>query len=369
VAWVSVGREERDPQAFWLSVLDSLRETGAGSEGMRELTADPRLDGAAVVDRLIEDLGALREPLWLVIDDLQELRSQEALDQLGLLLADAPPELRLVLLTRRDLRLGLHRLRVEGELTEIRGEDLRFSLQESRALMDAAGVGLSDNALESLVAVTEGWAAGLRLVALSLARHPDPERYAAGFSGRQPAVAEYLRAEVLERLPADVRRLLLLTPVHGFATTTCSRICSRSSCGAPRRRSYRGCTRLRPGGFQSTGMRSRRFVTLRQPRTGGLAARLLADNWFGFELDGRLATAHELLSRFPAERIAADPEVALLAAGDKRMAGSLQEAVVGNRGAAAGFEADSDPLGPIMQARARVRRLTPSAPRAAHKPC
>src|SRR5262249_42176096 len=98
-------------------------------------------------------------------------------------------------------------------LTEIRGEDLRFSLEESRALMDAAGVRLSQGALKSLVAITEGWAAGLRLVALSLARHPDPERYATGFSGRDRTVAEYLLAEVLERQPPEVTRLLLQTSV------------------------------------------------------------------------------------------------------------------------------------------------------------
>ncbi len=210
-AWVSVGRQEHDPQVFWLSVLDSLRQTGAGSERVRELTASPDLDGANVVGRLLEDLSSLQEPLWLVIDDLHELQADQAIRHMELLVGTAPPELRFVLLTRRDLRLGLHRLRVEGELTEIRGEDLRFTLEESRALLEAAGVRLSDGALESLVATTEGWAAGLRLVALSLARHPDPERYAVSFSGRERAVAEFLLAEVLERQSAEVRRLLLRT--------------------------------------------------------------------------------------------------------------------------------------------------------------
>ncbi len=210
-AWVSVARQEHDPQVFWLSVLDSLRQTGAGSERVRELTAAPDLDGANVVGRLLEDLSSLREPLWLVIDDLHELQADEVSRNIELLLETAPPELRFVLLTRHDLRLGLHRLRVEGELTEIRAEDLRFTLEESRALLEAVGVRLSDGALESLVTTTEGWAAGLRLVALSLARHPDPERYAVSFSGRDRAVADYLLAEVLERQPAEVRQLLLRT--------------------------------------------------------------------------------------------------------------------------------------------------------------
>jgi LuxR family maltose regulon positive regulatory protein len=150
---------------------------------VRELTAAPGLDGATVVRRLLEDLGSLDERVWLVIDDLHELQTQEVIRQIELLLGSAPSELRWVLLTRRDLRLGLHRLRLEGELTEIRGEELRFTPEESRALLEAAGVRLSDGTLESLVARTEGWAAGLRLAAMSLARDPDPERLAASFFG------------------------------------------------------------------------------------------------------------------------------------------------------------------------------------------
>jgi LuxR family maltose regulon positive regulatory protein len=83
---------------------------------------------------------------------------------------------------------------LEGELTEIRGEDLRFGLDDSRAVLEAAGVRLSDGALGSLIATTEGWAAGLRLAALSLASEPDPERLAASFSGRERGVADYLLA-------------------------------------------------------------------------------------------------------------------------------------------------------------------------------
>jgi LuxR family transcriptional regulator, maltose regulon positive regulatory protein len=364
-AWVSVGREEHDPQAFWLSVLDSLRRTGAGSDQVRELTAAPGLDGAALVDRLLEDLGALEEPLWLVIDDLHELVSQEAVDQLGRLLAGAPPQLRLVLLTRRDVPLGLHRLRLEGELTEIRGEDLRFSLEESRTLMAAAGVRLSDGALESLVAITEGWAAGLRLVALSLARHPDPERYAANFSGRERAVAEYLLAEVLERQPPEVTRLLLVTSVlDRVSGPLADRLTSSSG-------SYRILTELEDAGafvvaldatrtwfryhhlfadllelelrrampeelpglhtvaaewFAEHGYPVEAIRHAQMAESWRLAAQLLADNWFGLYLDGLLATARELLSRFPADRTATDPELALLVAADRRRAGSLHEA-------------------------------------------
>jgi LuxR family maltose regulon positive regulatory protein len=110
-AWVGVQGGERDPQRFWVSVADALRGTVPGSALVRGLTAAPDLDGWSVVERLLKDLASLADRVWLVIDDLHELRAAEALRQLELLVMRAPPELRFVLATRHDLRLGLHRRR------------------------------------------------------------------------------------------------------------------------------------------------------------------------------------------------------------------------------------------------------------------
>src|SRR5579863_112286 len=212
-AWVPVGREEGDPQRLWLAMLDALRQTAPGSALVRPLTAAPDLDGWAILERLLTDLAPLQDQLWLVIDDLHELDSDQARRQLELLVMRAPAELRFVLATRHDVRLGLHRLRLEGELTEIRADDLRFTVAEARALFQAAGVELPGPTLALLMDRTEGWAAGLRLAALSLAGHPDPERFAEEFSGSERTVAEYLLAEVLDRQPEEVRRLLLRTSI------------------------------------------------------------------------------------------------------------------------------------------------------------
>src|SRR5690242_4188050 len=212
-AWVQVGRGERDAQRFWLLVLGALCQTSAGSALVRPVTAAPDLDGWAIAERLLKDLASLGEPVWLVLADVHELGSDEARRQLELLVMRAPDTLRFVLATRHDVRLGLHRLRLEGELTEIRAADLRFSLAEARELLAAAGVELPGSALGVLYERTEGWAAGLRLAALSLAGHPDPERFAAEFSGSERTVAEYLLAEVLDRQNEEVRRLLLRTSV------------------------------------------------------------------------------------------------------------------------------------------------------------
>src|SRR5258708_32869504 len=101
-----------------------------------------------------------------------------------------PAELWMVLAGRHDLRLGLHRLRLEGELTELRAADLRFTVAEARELLAAAGVDLPGPGLGMVDERTEGWAAGVRVAALAPAGRGDPERGAAGVSGGERAGAE-----------------------------------------------------------------------------------------------------------------------------------------------------------------------------------
>ena len=357
--------EERDPQRFWLSVLGALRETAPGSKLVRPLMAAPDLDGWAVVERLLADLASLEDRVWLVIDDLHELRSAEALRQLELLVMRAPAGLRFVLATRHDLRLGLHRLRLAGELTEIRAADLRFTRQETRALFETAGIELSGPALELLYERTEGWAAGLRLAALSLAGHPDPDRFAAEFSGSERTVAEYLLAEVLDRQPQEVRRLLLRTSVLDRVNGELADLLTGGSGGErllqqleqantfvaalDARRSWfryhqlfadllqlelRGSDAAElpalhaaaAGWYAEHGYLVEAVRHAQAAQDWGLAARLLSDHWVGFGLNGLGATAHELLARFPAGVIAADAELAARMAVDELARGSLDEA-------------------------------------------
>ena len=164
-----------------------------------------------MVDRVLSDLADAHGGATLVIDDLHELHSPEALTQLTRLLTSLPPDVHAILSTRHDVRLRLHRLRLAGELAEIRAADLRFSERETRELLESSGIALSEAGAALLHQRTEGWAAGLRLAALSLAGHPDPERFVAEFSGSDRTVAEYLLAEMLDRQPPDVQDLLLRT--------------------------------------------------------------------------------------------------------------------------------------------------------------
>ncbi len=364
-AWVPAGREERDPQRFWLSVLGALRQTTAGSGLVRELTAAPDLDGWAVVERLLKDLAPLEDRIWLVVDDVHHLGSAEALRQLELLLMRAPPPLRFVLATRHDLRLGLHRLRLEGQLAEIRAGDLWFSVAEAGELFAGAGVELADPAVVMLHERTEGWAAGLRLAALSLAGHPDPSRFAAEFSGSERTVAEYLLDEVLDRQPEDVRRLLLRTSVlervsgpladalagglggervlqelevanafvvsldagrswfryhHLFADLLQLEL-RRAAPGE-----VTGLHQVAAQWFAEHGFPVEAIRHAQAARDWGLAARLLAGHWPGLHLGGQAATVHAILAGFPAGAAAADAELAAVAAADELAQGSLEAA-------------------------------------------
>jgi LuxR family maltose regulon positive regulatory protein len=363
-AWVPAGRDERDPQRFWLSVLDALRQTVPGAALVRALTAAPELDGWTIVERLLTDLAPLRDPLWLVVDDLHEL-DPEIRRQLELLVLRAPPELRFVLATRRDVRLGLHRLRLEGDLAEIRADDLRFSAAEAQELLAAAGVQLTGPALATLMDRTEGWAAGLRLAALSLAGHPDPERFAAEFSGSERTVAEYLLAEVLERQSDQLRRLLLRTSglerVSGELADllTGGRGGERMLQDLEEANAFVGSLdaarswfryhhlfadllqlelrraepdeaaalhRVAAGWLAGHGYPVEAVRQAQAARDWGLAARLLADHWPRLYLDGQNATVHALLAGFPAGALAADAELAAVAAGDQLLKGSADAA-------------------------------------------
>jgi LuxR family transcriptional regulator, maltose regulon positive regulatory protein len=211
IAFVPVRRDEQDAQRFWLALLDALRHACGAASDMEPPAAAPEFNLRVLADRVLRELGDLSGRVIVVIDDLHELNSPDAVAELTRLLVNLPPNGHAILATRRDLQLGLHQLRLAGELAEIRAADLRFTQRETRELLDASGIALSEAGAERLHRRTEGWAAGLRLAALSLAGHPDPERFVAEFSGSDRAVAEYLLAEMLERQPGEVQNLLLRT--------------------------------------------------------------------------------------------------------------------------------------------------------------
>jgi LuxR family transcriptional regulator, maltose regulon positive regulatory protein len=365
VAWVTVDRQEHEPQRFWLQVLEAMRGTDSARELVQALTPAPDLDGWTISERLLRDLAPLRQPLWLVIDDLHELRSTEALRQLEVLLMRRPDQLRFVLSSRQDVRLGLHRLRLTGELAEIRAAQLRFSLEETGAVFAAAGVRLTEPAVEMLYKRTEGWAAGVRLAALSLHGHPDPEQFAVEFSGSDRTVAEYLLVEVLDRQPEQRRRLLLQTSVlervsgsladHLTGDAEAERILQELedaqafvvSLDANRswfryHQLFAELLRLelRRTAPETVGTLHRSAAAWFAERGHWLdaihhaqeaedweaAAEMLFDQWRSLQLSGEAQIASALLSRFPAPLSERIPELAVLTADDHVARGGADEA-------------------------------------------
>jgi LuxR family maltose regulon positive regulatory protein len=118
-----------------------------------------------LADRVLAELARQRDRVIMVIDDLHELNAPPSLAQLARVLTNLPADVHAIVATRRDLRLGLHQLRLAGELAELRGTDLRFTEREARELLADSGIALSEAGAALLYQRTEGWAAGLRLAA------------------------------------------------------------------------------------------------------------------------------------------------------------------------------------------------------------
>jgi LuxR family maltose regulon positive regulatory protein len=268
-----------------------------------------------------------------------------------------------VLATRHDLPLRLHQLRLAGELAEIRAVELRFSEQETRALLAASGIALSEGGEKLLHQRTEGWAAGLRLAVLSLAGHPDPEQFVAEFSGSDRTVAAYLLAEPLDRQPAAGQDLLLRTclldRINGeLADLLTGRPGSQrilldlEDANAfvvsldPGRTWFRyhqlfgdllrlELSRTLPGQVPALHLRAAAWLlehgrvtdAIRHTQAAGdwpEAARLLADHSFSLTLDGQAQTMQALVRAFPPGED--HPELALVRAAGDLVQGRLDEA-------------------------------------------
>jgi LuxR family transcriptional regulator, maltose regulon positive regulatory protein len=211
VAWVGLDEFDNRPGLFWAYVAAVLRRSGVA------VPAPPpagrgRDAGRVFVLGLAAALAAQDPPLTLVLDDLHLLTDALVLDELGYVLRNAGAGLRLVVSARMD-PLSLHRYRLAGQLAEIRASDLAFTSAEAGRLLARHGVALAADSIESLTRRTEGWAAGLRLAAMSMRTHPDPGRFVTELITDDSALTAYLVEEVLNAQPPGGRDVLLSTSI------------------------------------------------------------------------------------------------------------------------------------------------------------
>ncbi|GIF53044.1 LuxR family maltose regulon positive regulatory protein [Asanoa ferruginea] len=362
LAVVQVRRDQHDAQQFWIAVLTAIRDAHGTSGDSERLAATPDFNQGTIVDRVRAALGEFPDRVYLVIDDLHELTSVDALAQL---LEELPPQVHAILATRRDLPLRLHKLRLAGDLAEIRDADLRFTRRETRELLEASGITLSEAGAAKLHERTEGWAAGLRLAAISMASSPDSERFVDEFSGSNRTVAEYLLAEMLDGQPAEIQQLLLRTSLLDRVNGELGDLLT----GHPgseailldledanafvvsldpartwfryhhlfadllrlelRRRLPEQLPALHRLAAQWLSKHGETVEAIRHTQAAGdwaVAARLLADHSFGLTLDGQAQTIEALLRAFPPGVATDDPDLPLARATNELARGRLDEA-------------------------------------------
>jgi LuxR family transcriptional regulator, maltose regulon positive regulatory protein len=207
-AWLTLEPDDAEPERL----LAYLNETlGRIVPAVRK---SAQMNGDDPVPALLNALAANDRRTVLVLDDYQTIHNRSAHAIVTYLVDHGPPSLHVVVLTRSDPPLRLGRLRVAGQLNELRGGDLRMTLEDAeRFLNDKLHLGLDEHEVEVLYERTEGWPAGLYLAALTLAQHEDPGAFVESFAGDNRHVADYLSAEVLRAQTKQVREFLLATSV------------------------------------------------------------------------------------------------------------------------------------------------------------
>jgi LuxR family transcriptional regulator, maltose regulon positive regulatory protein len=214
VAWLGLDGDDSDPARFWryaLAALDRARPGLAMHVGPLHPHSPEGLV-TALINELATDPDA--DEVLLVLDDYHLVDSALVHESVAFLLENLPQRLRVVVSGRSDPPLPLARLRARGQLAELRAADLRFTPDEAAALLrETVGSDLPGTALATLVARTEGWAAGLRLAGLSLRGNQDADGFAATFGGSHRFVLDYLADEVLDRQDEQLLTFLLETSV------------------------------------------------------------------------------------------------------------------------------------------------------------
>ena len=215
-AWLSLDDGDSDPAQFLAYLVAAVRtvatDCGQGVLGMLQAPQPPPTE--TMLTALLNEITTLEQGLVLVLDDYHLVDSEPVDQAVTFLLEHLPPQLHLVIATREDPRLPLARWRARGQLTELRAADLRFTPSEAADFLNGAmALELSAEDVAALESRTEGWIAGLQLVALSVRGRTDVAGFIQTFTGSHRFVLDYLVEEVLQRQPLSVRSFLMQTSV------------------------------------------------------------------------------------------------------------------------------------------------------------
>jgi LuxR family maltose regulon positive regulatory protein len=314
LAWLSCDVADVDPVRFMAGIIEALRS----ADGQPDVGEDARqllgLEGevsADVMAALADDLERPDGARVLVIDDFHMTGTAGA-QALGLLLDYRPPSLQLVVASRVDPQLRLHRMRANGELVEVRERDLSFSVVETEAFLSGFGVRLSQPGLAMVHRRSEGWVAGLQMAAISIQRASDPVSAAARVELHGHNVAGYFLDEVLYPQPPEVVEFMLATSVlDELSVPACTALCGQGS-----------------GALLQFVYNAHMFVTVADDEAGTFRYHQLIKEVLQAELHARDPARERLLHTTVAAYLADAGQVGpaarhLLAAGDRAAASSL----------------------------------------------
>jgi LuxR family transcriptional regulator, maltose regulon positive regulatory protein len=216
VAWLSLEEGDSDPTRFLTYLIAALQtivaELGEGVLGALQSPLPPPTE--VVLTTLLNEINSIPNDFILVLDDYHTIDAAAVDQALAFLLEHMPPQMHLVITTREDPQLPLARLRVRGQLTELRATDLRFTPSEAAEFLNQVmALDLSAEQVAALETRTEGWIAGLQLAALSMRGREDVALFVRAFAGDNRYIVDYLIEEVLQRQPERVRRFLLQTSI------------------------------------------------------------------------------------------------------------------------------------------------------------
>ncbi|MFF4499996.1 LuxR C-terminal-related transcriptional regulator [Streptomyces sp. NPDC001401] len=214
VAWLTVEDEDNGPGVFWTYVLEALRRHGFGPPDAVGSPARPGEVDHSLLARLAAHLSEQSEPVVLVLDEFDRVAgSTEVADELQFVLRHVGDGLRLVVISRTEPLLPLHRYRAAGQVVDIRGADLAFLPQETAELLSRHGMRLSEQGARALTEWTGGWAAGLRLCILAAQQAEDPDVFLKDFEAGRSTLADFLLAEVLDTQPGRTQDLMLRSSI------------------------------------------------------------------------------------------------------------------------------------------------------------
>ena len=216
VAWLSLDEGENDVARFISYLIAALQKIRLGiGEGLLaalQAPQPPQID--AILISLLNEISLNSKQFLLVLDDYHSIDSQPVDQALAFFIEHQPPHMHLVIATREDPSLPLAKMRVRGQLTELRAADLRFTSAEAAEFLNRMmGLSLSEEDISSLETRTEGWVAGLQLAALSMQGRSNTASFIKSFTGSHRFVLDYLVEEVLQGQPEQVRNFLLQTAI------------------------------------------------------------------------------------------------------------------------------------------------------------